>query len=154
MMNHLKLAFARAATDTRGTMVIETAIVLPVLVLMSLGTFEASRMVARQYELQSAAGEAELIAVATGSGASTAAEKIKAILSASVGLDADQISVDRFYRCNDNDSTVSDASVCGEDDVVSSYVRLDIRDTYTPVWTAFGIGSPVEMEVERTVYLS
>lgn len=154
MMNSFKRTIARLSPDSSGAMAIETAFVLPVLILMALGTFEASRMVARQYELQSAAGEAELIAIATASGASTTADKIKEILSASVGLDADQISVDQFYRCNDNDSTVSDASSCAEDDVVSSYVRLDIRDTYTPVWTEFGIGSPVDMEVERTVYLS
>ena len=44
--------------DTRGAMLIETAIVAPVLVLMSLGAFQVSTMVARQSELQSAVAEA------------------------------------------------------------------------------------------------
>ncbi|MCB2056947.1 MAG: pilus assembly protein, partial [Novosphingobium sp.] len=39
-------------------MLVETAIVAPVLVLMSMGAFQVSQVVARQTELQGAAAEA------------------------------------------------------------------------------------------------
>ena len=45
----------RLARDERGAMLIETAIVAPTLVLMSLGAYQISGVVARQSELQSAA---------------------------------------------------------------------------------------------------
>lgn len=140
--------------DARGSIAIETALVLPLLILMSLGTFEASMVVARQYELQSAAAEAEIIAVAAATGASTDAAKIKDILAKSVGLRSDQIGVTRLYRCNDADSLVASADSCIEGDVISSYIRLRMTDSYTPTWTEFGIGQAVNYQVVRTVMLS
>ena len=140
--------------NVAGSMAIETAFVLPTLVVLSLGTFEAGMLVSREYELQSVAAEAEIIAIAAASGASTDNDKVKDILKASVGLDEDQITLERLYRCNDNESTVSSIDSCMEDDVVTSYIRLNVTDSYTPVWTEFGIGETVDFEVERTVLLS
>ena len=56
--------FRTLLRDARGSMAIETAIVAPVLAMLSVGGFEVSAMVARQTELQSAASEAEGIALA------------------------------------------------------------------------------------------
>lgn len=140
--------------SAQGSMAIETALVLPLLILMSFGTFEASMVVSRQYELQSAAAEAEIIAVAAATGAATDADKIKAILAQSVGLREEQITVTRFYRCNDSETLVSTKESCGVDDVVSNYVRLQMSDSYTPVWTEFGIGETINYNVVRTVMLS
>ncbi|WFL77105.1 pilus assembly protein [Altererythrobacter arenosus] len=134
-------------------MAIETAFILPILIVMSLGGFETSRIVSRQFELQSVAGEAEVIAIATASGAETSTTKLKNILKASADLDDSQITISRFYRCNANAQTVSTPESCNEDDVVTDYVRLVISDTYTPIWTDFGVGKPVDMQVERTVLL-
>ena len=51
--------------DTRGSMAIETAFIVPVLAVMSIGGFEVSGMVSRQSELQSAVAEAAQIAIAS-----------------------------------------------------------------------------------------
>lgn len=135
-------------------MAIETAIVAPVLVLLALGTFEVGTIVSRQHELQTAASEGEVIAMAAARGASTEISTIKSIIRESVGLSDSQIAISRFYRCNANTSTVTDPDSCGEDDIVSSYIKLDLTDTYTPVWTEFGVGGPINFDVERTVQLS
>lgn len=135
-------------------MAIETAIVAPILATMALGTYEVGTMVSRQHELQTAASEGESIALAAAAGATTNVATVKDILKTSMGLTDNQVSVTRFYRCNANTTTTTDADSCGEDDVVSSYIKLDLTDTYTPVWTDFGIGSPVTLDVERTVQLS
>ncbi|WP_128892661.1 TadE/TadG family type IV pilus assembly protein [Erythrobacter sp. HKB08] len=140
--------------DIRGTMAIETAIVAPVLVLLALGTFEVSNIVSRQHELQTAANEGEVIALATARGATVEVSTIKEILAKSVSLSDDQITISRFYRCNDSDVTTTDPDSCGTDAVVASYIELDITDTYTPVWTQFGVGKPIDFNVERTVQLS
>ena len=71
------LAFLR---DNRGAVVIETAIVAPVLALMGVGAFQVSQVVARQHELQTGADDAASMALAgwdTDSGDTAA---IKAVL--------------------------------------------------------------------------
>ena len=47
------------AAETRGAMIVETAVVAPVLILLALGCFEVSQIVSRQHELQSGISEAE-----------------------------------------------------------------------------------------------
>ena len=141
-------------SDQQGSMMIETAIVAPVLVMMGLGTFEVSSIVSRQHELQTAASEGEIIALAAAQGATTDISTVKDILKASIGLTDDQITVSRFYRCNATETTVTSADSCNEDDIVSSYIKLDLTDSYTPVWTEFGVGSAIDLDVERTVQLS
>lgn len=153
MTEILNQMIARLRNEQLGAMAIETAFILPVLIVMSLGGFETSRIISRQFELQSVAGEAEVIALAAASGASTDVNKLKKILKASADLDDDQIAITRFYRCNANTDTVASAESCNEDDVVTDYVQLRISDSYTPIWTDFGVGETIDMEVERTVLI-
>ena len=121
-------AFLQLARDTRGAMAVETAFILPILCIMALGGFETSMIVSRHYELQSAAGESEVIALAAASGATTDVEKVKAILKESVDLKDDQVIVEQFYRCNADEVTVYDTEDCNEDDVITSYIRLELKD--------------------------
>ncbi len=140
--------------NTRGTMVIETAIVAPVLILLALGTFEVGSIVSRQHELQTAASEAEIIALAAAQGATTQTSTIKQIIRTSMNLTDNQVTISRFYRCNASTTTVTTSSSCGSADVVSSYIRMRLQDRYVPVWTQFGVGAPINFVVERTVQLS
>jgi len=144
------LAFLR---NTRGSMAIETAIVAPVLILMTLGTFEASTIVARQHELQTGAAEGEIIAMAAAQGALTNAAEIQTIIADSLDLPLEKVVVQRLYRCDANTNRVSAKSACGTDAVVTSYMQIKITDTYTPVWTQFGVGGPIDFEVDRMVVL-
>ena len=145
---------ANLARDTRGTMVIETAIVAPVLIVLVVGVFDMGMAISRQQELQSAASEAESIALAAASGAETNIDTIKGIIATSMSLQSNQVSVSRFYRCNANESTVSKPTSCEESAIVSSYIRIDLRDSYDPIYSQFGIGSKIDYAVRRTVQLS
>ena len=149
MANHVR-ALLR---DLRGSMAIETAIVAPVLILMALGTFEAGTIVSRQHELQSGAAEGEIIAMAAAQGAATNADEIGTIIADSLGLSADKVTVTRMYRCNASANRVSTKENCPPGAVVTSYVNIVINDTYTPVWTQFGVGGPVNFQVNRMVVL-
>jgi len=145
---------SQIAGDSTGSMTIEMAAVAPVLVLMSIGTFEVSTMVSRQQELQSAASEGETIALAAAaSEEATPVETVEDIIEASMQLRDDQVTVTTHFRCNDDATLVSARSACGVDDVVTSYLRLELSDTYTPVWTQFGIGSAFTYDVDRMVQL-
>ena len=35
-----------------------------------------------------------------------------------------------------------------------TYAKVTVTDTYTPLWTTFGIGSAVSFNIERTVQMS
>jgi Flp pilus assembly protein TadG len=151
----MRLAFLRQIIgDRRGSMAIETAIVAPTLILMTLGTFEVGRMVARQHELQSAANESEIIAIATNGGAETDIDQLEEIIRESVGLDDSGVTIERTYRCNADETLVDSPDDCFDDDVVSSYLVVDITETYTPTWNILGIGEPLNFEVRRTVQIS
>jgi Flp pilus assembly protein TadG len=140
--------------DIRGTMAIETAIVAPVLILMTLGIFEVGTIVARQHELQSAANEAEIIILATNQGATVEINTMKLIIADSVDVAADKITVEREFRCSTNSGKTKDKGNCTENTTISTYVVVGIQDRYTPTWTAFGIGQPLDLSISRSVQVS
>ena len=144
----------RLRRDQRGAIAIETAVVAPVLALMSVGAFQVSAMVARQSELQSAAAEAEAIALA--SPPDTVAERntLKQIIMASARLDADQVTLVEKFRCNSAANLVDSSGTCATGDEISTFVQITITDTYTPQWTHFGVGEPLDYNLVRTVQVS
>lgn len=135
-------------------MAIETAIVAPTLILMILGTFEVGTMVARQHELQSAANESEIIAIATNGGAETDIDQMEAILRESVNLGQDEVTISKSFRCGTDEDLVANITDCDDDEVLSSYVIVDINETYTPIWNVLGLGEAVTFTVRRTVQIS
>ena len=155
------MSLARALLrDSRGTMVIETAIVAPVLIILSLGAFEASTMVTRQSELQSAAAEAVAIVMAATPETQTQVDQIEAVVENSSGIPEDNVTFAIKIRCGTTETFVdktdlaSDTTTCGDQDLQSWYLQITMTDTYEPVWTQFGIGSAIEFHVDRTVQLS
>jgi Flp pilus assembly protein TadG len=146
--------FLRLPRDKRGTTVIEVAILAPVLILMALGGFDVSRMIARQHELQSGAGDAEQIVLAAASGTSTDVNTIKSVLANTLDIpnDSSHIVVTKLYRCGTTSSLQS--TVCSAGVYESTYLQVTFNDRYTPLWSQFGIGSPVDYRVQRLVQIS
>lgn len=143
----------RLLRSTTGSATIETAIVAPALVAMALGAFDASSMVARQSELQSAAAEAAAIVRAKPPENAAARTVIDNVVTASTGLGASNVVVDEIYRCA-TATAYSTTGTCAGGEKVWKYVRVTITDTYSPTWTSFGIGSDVAYNVVRTVQIS
>jgi Flp pilus assembly protein TadG len=146
--------FQRLTGDRSGSFAIETAFVLPILILMTIGIFEVGMMIARQHELQTAANESEIIILATNQGAETNIAEIRNILRRSLSLTGDEVRLTQRYRCNANTTLVATPSQCPTDQPMSSYILLDVTDTYEPVWTYMGIGRPINFSVQRRVQVS
>ena len=140
--------------DERGTFAIETVLVIPLLVLMALGTYEVSSVVSRQQELQSAASEAEMIILSAANGAGVSSEDLKTIIKSSVGLTDTQLTLEAQWRCDDAETKETDPSECDISKPISEYVEMTLTDTYTPIWTTYGVGSPFSYTVVRTVQVS
>jgi len=154
MMRTLFQNARKALGDEQGTMAIETALIAPVLLLMAVGSFQVSAMVARQSELQGAASEAALIGLANPPETAADLIPVQAVLMESTGLPADKVTVRMAYRCGSHSERTYDASDCHDDDTVSTYMTVYLRDTYTPIWTTLGVGSPVYLKVRRAVQVS
>ena len=138
----------------RGAVAIETAIVAPVLLILTLGAFEVSSLVARQSELQSAANEGEAIALTFADGGTTDLATIKNILKSSIGVTDNQLTLSMQYRCGVDEALVQTDEECDPGDIVSTYVQLHLTDQYQPVWTSFGVGKPITMDITRRVQVS
>ena len=145
------LAFLR---DDRGAIVIETAIVAPVLALMGLGAFQVSQLVARQHELQTAADDAASMALAGWDKDTGDTNAIRTVLKRTLDLDDSQVTITPKFRCNSDTAYVDAEASCAADAIVTTYLRIELSDTYTPMWTDFGVGEPFTYDVERTVLVS
>ena len=152
------MSFARCSLpalwrDTRGTAVIEAALVLPILCLLTVGAFDVSRMVARNTELRSALAESAAIALAHAPEDQAQIDAIEDIVEASAGLADDQVAMASKYRCDSAAALVDAETACASGSTVSRYLEITLSDTYTPHWTSFGIGSPVALSITRTVQI-
>ncbi|MGN6495758.1 MAG: TadE/TadG family type IV pilus assembly protein [Tsuneonella sp.] len=156
-MSIFRAILSRVLRDRSGTMAIETAIVAPVLATLCLGAFETSRIVSRQEQLQSAASEASQIILAAVNGPGVSSSDLETIIENSLDLAANQVAIADRYRCDTSATLVTTMPApptCAASKPISSYVQLTITDTYTPVWTQFGIGGPINYRIVRMVQVS
>jgi Flp pilus assembly protein TadG len=149
-MTSVRSFLARLGQNQAGAMLIESAIVTPVLILLSLGAYQVSTLVARDSELVGAMAEAESMVLAAELDTEEKRATLKEILVDSTDIPADNISVLQAFRCDASTSYVMTNS-CEVGSKVSSYIKITIEDTYNPIWLKFGIGEPFDYEVERYI---
>lgn len=144
----------RLTRSTEGAMIIETALVAPIMVIMCLGGFEVSQIVARNTELRTAVSEATAIAISSPPDSESERETIEDIIEASTGLPDGKVTLVERYRCDNDAALTDDETTCGASAKVSTFLVISISDSYTPTWTKFGIGSKIDLSVDRTVQVS
>lgn len=147
------LSLRQLARNQRGAVLIETAIVAPVLILMSLGAFQVSQIVARQTELQEAAAQAASIAMAAAPDTAAKRTVLQNIIVSQTGLPADKVTVTAKFRCGTDTAYVDAASSC-VGVKVANFVLIQLDDTYTPLWTEWGVGSALTFNVDRYVMVN
>ena len=140
--------------DQRGTVVIEAAIVAPMLALLGLGAFQVSQAVARQHELQTGADDAASMALAGWKNDAAQVTALKSVLKTTLHLTDAQVTITHKYRCGTTVAYVDVKTACPAGTLVTTYLRIALTDTYTPTWTDFGVGRPINYNVTRTVVLS
>lgn len=145
---------ARIRRNEQGSVVIETAFILPILVMLCLGGFEVSRLVSRNNELQVAVAEAAAIALAKLPETQDDIDDLEDIIEASTGLDDANVTLTRKFRCNIDDELTSNDSCDDASAVISEFVEITVTDWYSPIWTDFGVGSTVNYDFTRRVQIS
>ena len=112
-------------------------------------------MIARQSELQAGSTDVEGIVLAVaGTSTATNVSTIKSVLMNSLSLSSDKVTVAKMYRCNVQTTLTTTNASCGSTDVLSTYVQVTLTDSYTPMWTQFGLGSTINYSLVRTVQVS
>ena len=147
MMRKLR-SFTRNA---QGSVIIETAIVTPVLLLMAIGTFEGVSIVSRQFELQYAVDEAAQVALSAPPHSAAQRETLKNVITASTGLASTQVKVEPKVRCGTETTYSDDESGCTGN--YYRFVQITLTDTYNPQWTKIAFGSAVNYNVVRMVMI-
>lgn len=149
----LRTTLNRLRADKRGAAIVETAITAPILALMALGSYDISKAVSRQTELQNAAGQAVEIALATPPETTQQQTTLRNILRTTTGLTDSHVMITMKYRCGANTSLVGSSSNCDSGVSISKYLEVKLTDTYTPQWTAWGVGKPISLDVTRMVMI-
>ncbi|MCZ8172222.1 MAG: hypothetical protein O9272_10850, partial [Brevundimonas sp.] len=121
---------------------------------LALGTFDVSRMIARQTDLQAGSTEVQGIVLAVSNGTATDVNTIRSVLMSTLSLPQDKVAVTKVFRCTNSSTLVAAQTSCANNDVVSTYVQVTLTDSYTPIWTQFGVGRTMNYRVQRTVQIS
>lgn len=149
--------------NARGSVLIETAFIAPILILMTLAGVEVSTMIARQTELQTLAGNAQQIIISASPKNETElvatiadvktyiVNKSKLTFTSSDTVAPGQVRVVRRYRCGNNSERQATNGCANASQSVSSYVVIDMATNYVPVWTNYGIGHAMTFRVRRAV---
>lgn len=134
-------------------MLIETAMVAPMLIVLCIGGYEVSAMVARQSVLQSTAEQGVEILIVSSPSTEIELDQVRGVLRSTAGLADEEIVLGFRYRCGEETTVSTIAPTCSED-ALSTYVAIEMTDSYTPVWTQFGFGADLDYAVNRTVQIS
>ena len=152
----------RFRNETRASMVVETALVVPALVGMTLAGVEVSTIFVRQHELQAAANSAvEIVIAAEPESPEEETEMVASVrsyLTALTGLESkatidgpNQISVKRVIRCGNATNFKNKDVGCTSGENKSVYVQMQMTEDYEPVWSTVGIGKELTFKVSRTI---
>jgi Flp pilus assembly protein TadG len=143
----------RLQRDRRGSVIVETALITPVLLIMSIGAYDVSRMIARKTELQEVAAEVAAIAMAQ-TNANRSTTSLKDIAVAAAGVPASAVTVTEYLKCGVNTALVAITAPCATTVESAQYVVITINASYTPYSTNFGVGSAVALNITRSVQVS
>ena len=134
---------ARLWRDCRGTSVLETAVIVPVLVLLVCGAADASLGFAQKLRVQQAADRA--VQFALNAGLTTATHTMiqnEAVVSA--GVPAANVTVTFWLECNN----VVQANFNGTcpSSPPARYVSVAVSDSYSPRFTRLFAASPISLQ--------
>lgn len=154
MIGRLRGLLGHLTGSGDGSVVIEFAFVAPLLALLGLGTVDVTRLVARRTQLQGAMSESVQIVLAAVPDNDAKLTTMKGVLATTTGVPVANIAITTVYRCGVDTTYVSLPGYCPVTGEIAKYLRVQVTDTFTPMWTDFGIGAPITTTMQRTVQIS
>ena len=129
-------ALRRLRTDESGVGATELALILPILMLLILGTIDVSRLVASRLDLEQAAQRTADLALAVRPRTSDTSYLVAEAMAAS-GQPSSNVTVELFLECA-GVRQPSFTAACPAGQLRARFVSVRIRGPYTPLfdWSA------------------
>lgn len=132
------------AADSRGTSVIELALVAPVVGFLFMGMYDFSRGIERQHEIEQAAQRAVEKATVYGS-AGTDYSSIDDEAAAAAGVDIQDVTFDQWLEC-DGVRQSGFHDVCASGEEIARYISVVIDGDYAPYFAYGPLGTAVGVD--------
>lgn len=132
-----------------GVAAIEFCLTLPILLMMTAGAYDVSRLIAARIDYQQAVTEAAGLAIAQPP--QNDLTYLVNATAAAAKVPTSKVSVSKRLRCNDVLMPVGSTTCASTADERAWYVNIGVVGTYTPFWSHFQVNQPVTINITRTV---
>lgn len=119
------------ARDSRGTAVVELAIVAPMIALLTVGIVDMSNGFSRKLKIEQAA-QRSIEKIMNTSASDTIENTLAAEAADQADVPIDNVTVTYRLEC---DGAQTDAAECAEDQVTSQWITVTVVDQYEPLFT-------------------
>ena len=137
-MPGIKSFLAALARDKRGTSLIETALIAPVLILLATGSVDAGFGYAKQFRVQQAAARTAELAGTMGM-LSNLGTTMQSEAASAAGVASGNVTVDIWLECAGVRQSDVNGTCTGSSP--ARFASVVITDTYTPLFAAFFSGT-------------
>lgn len=121
---------ARLLSDRRGTSVIETAVIIPVMAMLVAGITDVAMGFSARLKIQQAASRTVALATAAGMNSSSFASAfLQAEAATAAGVPSGQVTVDQWLECAGVRQASFDGT-CFSGDQVARFVSITITGSY------------------------
>lgn len=132
-----------------GVAAIEFCLTLPIMLALTFGVYDVSRMISARLDFQQAVTEGAGLAIAQPPQITTA--PIAAAVASAAKVPLSQVAVSVRLRCNDVEMAVGTLTCASPDDERARFVNISVRGAFVPTWTHFALDRTINMRVARTV---
>lgn len=116
--------------DDRGAVIVELAIVAPMIALLTVGIVDMSNGFSRKLKIEQAA-QRSIEKIMNTSASDTIENTLAAEAAAQANVPLDNVTVAYRLEC---DGVVTDADECGEDQESSQWISVTVTDKYEPMF--------------------
>lgn len=148
-MTRLRAFIESLAGRQDGVAAIEFCLTLPLMLALTFGVYDVSRMISARIDFQQAVSEGAGLAIAQPPQITTV--PIRAAVASAAKVPASQVSVTVELRCNDVAMPADTLTCADPDDERARFVSISVRGSFVPTWTHFALDRTINMRVARTV---
>jgi Flp pilus assembly protein TadG len=130
-IGEVRLWIPKLLKDSRGTSVLETALIVPTLAMFVMGGSDLAMGFSEKIRMQQAAARAIEMATA----GNYASGDLQTEATAAAGVPAEDVTVDRWLECDGVRQTSFDDTCTTSGAQVARFVSISISGSYTPMFS-------------------
>ena len=148
-MSRLRSLVSSLGARQDGVAAIEFCLTLPIMLALTFGVYDVSRMIAARIDFQQAVTEGAGLAIAQPPQINTGS--IVTAVAAAAKVPANQVTVSVQLRCNDVVKPAGTQACASPNEERARYVNISVRGSFVPTWTHFAVNRTVNMRVTRSI---